>query len=75
MKTCEAEKLTDGQSVWHKRYGKSIVKEVMMSFGELFGVVITPTTEKGRNILSIDSGADIPDFLEGEAKYLIHIET
>ncbi len=73
MKDIEAEKLESGQSVMHKRYGQSIVKEVMMSFGELFGVVITPSSQIGLRLLALDSGTAIPDFLEGEAKYLSHI--
>ncbi len=74
MKDAEAEKLVSGQSVMHKRYGECIVKEVMMSFGELFGVVITPTSEIGLRLLALDSGTGILDFLEGEAKYLSHKE-
>ena len=63
----EALKLEAGQEVRHKRYGKCFVKEVMMSFGELFGVVIRPSTEKGRNLLMLDSKTDILNFLEDSA--------
>ncbi len=73
MKDTEAEKLENGQSVMHKRYGECIVKEVTMSFGELFGVVITPTDYVGKSLLALDSGTCIIDFLEGEAKYLSDI--
>lgn len=70
MKNSDACKLKKGQEVMHNRYGKSIVKEVVMSFGELFGVVITPTNENGRNLLAIDCGSDIPDFLEDSARFI-----
>ena len=64
MKIENALKLQNGQKVMHKRYGECIVKEVIMSRGEFFGVVITPITENGHFLLMVDSETDIPDFLE-----------
>jgi len=67
MKLEDALKLEIGQKVMHVRYGECSVKEVIIadgSNGELFGVAITPITETGRKLLSVDSGTDIPDFLE-----------
>ena len=70
MKTKDALKLENGQKVMHKRYGECIVKEVMISFGEIFGVVMTPATENGRMILRLDSGTDIPDYLEDSIRQI-----
>ncbi len=70
MKNSDACKLKTGQEVMHKRYGECIVKEVMMCEGELFGVVITPTTKKGRALLSLDTGTDICDLLEDSVRLI-----
>ncbi len=73
MKLKDAQKLESGQKVMHDRYGECSVKEVIIadgSNGELFGVVITPITETGRHLLSMDSETDIPDFLEDSIRTL-----
>lgn len=64
MKHQDAEKLTRDQTVYHRRYGRCVVREVMTSFGELFGIVIRPVEQAGRDLLKQDCGSDIPDFLE-----------
>jgi len=75
MKIEDAEKLETGQKVIHNRYGECSVKEVIISMGdtfgsmgELFGVVITPITETGRELLRLDCGCDIPDYLEDSVR-------
>jgi len=72
MKIKDALKLESGQKVMHNRYGECAVKEVVLddSCGEFFGVVITPATEVGKNLLRLDSRTDIPDFLEDFLKRL-----
>ncbi len=70
MKEKDALKLNSGQKVMHNRYGECIVKEVIVSFGELFGVVVTPITDVGKSLLMSDSKTDIPDFLESLARHL-----
>lgn len=70
MKLKDALKLESGQKVMHKRYAECTVKEVIMSMGEFFGMVITPVTENGRFLLGLDSETNIPDFLEDSIKYL-----
>lgn len=64
MKHEDAEKLKPEQLVIHRRYGVCVVKEVMMAQGELFGVVVRPDNQNGRDLLRRDSGCDIPDMLE-----------
>ncbi len=70
MKTKDILKLKNGDNILHVRYGKSKVKEVILSMGELFGVVITPITDDGKKTLRYDSQTDIPDFLEGSIRQL-----
>ncbi len=70
MKTKDILKLKNGDNILHVHYGKSKVKEVVLSMGELFGVVITPITDKGKALLCFDSGTDIPDFLEDSVRQL-----
>lgn len=70
MKLEDALKLEPGQKVMHKRYGECSVHEVMMSCGELFGVVITPATEGGRLMLRLDSGSEVLNFLEDRIRNL-----
>ena len=74
MKINDALKLESGQKVMHNRYGECIVKEVIRSMGELFGVVITPVTENGRFSLGVDSETNIPDFLEGSVRNITLID-
>ena len=62
-------KITDNIS--HKRYGKSKVKEIVFSMRDLFGVVITPISNEGKNLLMLDSETNIPDFLEDSIRQLI----
>ena len=64
MKRQDAEKLKKVQTVYHRRYGKCEVLEVMLCFGELFGVAIRPVEQAGQDLLKQDSRCDIPDFLE-----------
>ncbi len=64
MKHQEAEKLKPAQTVYHRRYGKCIVREVMIAQGELFGIVIRPVNQDGKDLLKQDCGCDIPDMLE-----------
>ena len=70
MKNEDAQKLEAGQKVIHRRYGVCIVKEVMMSRGELFGVVIRPDNQNGRDLLRMDSECDVPDMLEDQTRNL-----
>ena len=65
MKQEDAMKLKPKQKVIHRRYGVCIVKEVMVSRGALFGVVITPANQNGRDLLRRDCECDVPDMLEG----------
>lgn len=53
MNTREAMKLPIGLKISHTRYGESIVEKVIQDFG----VVIRPTTERGKLLLAQDSGA------------------
>ena len=55
----------------HNRYDECTVKEVMVSCGELFGVVITPIIEEGKAWLKFDSRTDIPDFLEDSVRNIV----
>ena len=64
MKHEDAMKLEPKQKVIHRRYGVCIVKEVMMAQGELFGVVVRPDNQNGRDLLKSDCGCDSPDVLE-----------
>jgi len=64
MKVEDALKLKNGQKVIHRRYGVCIVQEVMIAQGELFGVVIRPANQNGRDLLRKDCECDIPDMLE-----------
>jgi len=70
MKYEDAVKLKPEQKVIHRRYGVCIVKEVMMAQGELFGVIIRPDNQNGRDLLRADCGSDIPDMLEDLPKNL-----
>ncbi len=70
MKHEDAMKLEPKQKVIHRRYGVSIVKDVMMAQGELFGVVVRPDNQNGRALLRRDCGCDIPDMLEDQARNL-----
>jgi len=70
MKYEDAVKLKPEQKVIHRRYGVCIVKEVMMAQGELFGVVIRPDNQNGRDLLRADCGSDIPDMLEDRHRNL-----
>lgn len=68
MKNEDALKLKPGQKVIHRRYGVCIVKDVIITeglpCGELFGVVVRPDNQNGRDLLREDCGCDIPDMLE-----------
>jgi len=64
MKDEDAKKLEPGQKVIHRRYGVCIVKEVLVTRGVLFGVVVRPDNQNGRDLLRRDCGCDIPDMLE-----------
>lgn len=68
MKIEDALKLEGGQKVMHNRYGECSVSEVIVSCGELFGVVIIPATEVGRELLRSDSGSDVQNFLEDSVR-------
>ena len=59
MRLKDVMKLKPGEVVMHTRYGESVVQRVMLTRGDsLFGVVIVPVTENGRELLEWDSGAD-----------------
>lgn len=64
MKNEDAMELKPEQKVIHQRYGVCIVQQVLMSFGELFGVVITPANQNGRDLLQQDCRCEVPDMLE-----------
>ncbi len=70
MKNEDALKLEPEQKVIHRRYGVCIVKEVMITQGELFGVVIRPDNQNGRDLLRLDCECDIPDMLEDQTRNL-----
>jgi hypothetical protein len=70
MKQEDAMKLKPKQKVIHRRYGVCFVKEVLVSYGALFGVVITPANQNGRDLLRSDTGCDIPDVLEDRPRSL-----
>lgn len=70
MKHEDALKLESEQKVIHRRYGVCIVKEVMIEQGELFGVVIRPANQNGRDLLLRDCGCDVPDMLEDQTRNL-----
>lgn len=70
MKNEDALKLEPEQIVTHRRYGVCIVKEVMLAQGELFGVVIRPANQYGRDLLRTDCGCDVPDMLEDQVRNL-----
>lgn len=70
MKNEDALKLEPEQMVIHRRYGVCIVKEVMIAQGELFGVVIRPANQNGRDLLRTDCGCDVPDMLEDQTRNL-----
>lgn len=71
MKVEDALKLEPGQKVIHRRYGVCIVKDVMKAYGgELFGVVVRPDNQNGRDLLRSDCGCDIPDTLEDQPRSL-----
>lgn len=60
MKLTDVMKLKPGEEIVHTRYGECVVKEVMLSRGQLFGVLIVPNTDDGRVLLQRDSGVDAP---------------
>ena len=64
MKNEDAMKLEYGQKVIHRRYGVCIVRDVMIMGGELFGVVVRPDNQNGRDLLRSDCGCNVPDMLE-----------
>ena len=70
MKLKDAEKLEPKQKVIHRRYGVCIVKEVVMARGELFGVVVRPDNQNGRDLLQRDCECDVPGVLEDRARNL-----
>ena len=70
MKFEDAMKLEPKQKVIHRRYGVCIVKEVLITGGELFGVVVRPDNQNGRDLLRSDCGCDIPDMLEDQTRNL-----
>lgn len=70
MKNQEAVKLKPNQKVIHRRYGVCVVQEVVLSLGELFGVIVTPANQNGRDLLAKDSGTDTADLLEDRAGIL-----
>jgi len=64
MKTKQVLELKPGAHVMHKRYGRVQVVEVMISMGDLFGVVVKPLSEVGKAQLRNDSG------VPGESNFL-----
>lgn len=70
MKDEDALKLKANQKVIHRRYGVCIVKEVMIAQGELFGVIIRPDNQNGRDLLRSDCGCDVPNTLEDRPRNL-----
>jgi len=70
MKNKDALKLEPKQKVIHRRYGVCFVKEVIVSRGALFGVVVTPANQNGQDLLKSDCRCDVPDVLEDQTRNL-----
>ena len=71
MKTKEALNLKPGDKVIHSYFGPAIVDEVMATFGNLFGIKISPSTEEGQRLITANFGmpGDTP-FLEDSPRRL-----
>jgi hypothetical protein len=68
MKQVDVNKLKKGNKIIHSRYGLCSVVELIMTFGNFFGITLVPETENGKIQLAADSGTTIPRFLEGSIK-------
>jgi hypothetical protein len=55
-----------GDIVLHKHFGKCLIQEIKWSRGDLFGVILLPQEEKGKELLTYYSGMPIgTPLLEG----------
>lgn len=70
MKATGLKKLRVGGDIIHKRYGVCNVIDILYSLGSFFGVVIRPKTRNGRELLRLDSGTDITDYMEDSLRRL-----
>lgn len=62
--------LRNNSIVKHNRYGVCRVKEIMFDGTDIFGLVLIPEAEKGRALLTKDSGIGIDTFLEDSYRKL-----
>lgn len=71
MKTKDALNLKPGDKVIHSYFGLSTVDEVMTSFDNLFGIIISPSTEEGKHLITanFEIPGDTP-FLEDSPRRL-----
>lgn len=74
MKTKDILKLKTGAKVKHKRYGLSEVEQIIETDGELFGLVIVPSSNEGKRLLMSDSGGAFPRLLEGSPRQILQAD-
>lgn len=64
MKTKDIKKRKKGDIVIHNRYGKSTIKDILWSNGDIFGVAIKPLNSRGKLLLETDSASSVSIFME-----------
>lgn len=70
MKLAEIKTMKAGDDIQHKRYGRCNIVEISWCSGGVFGVVVQPKTQAGKNLLASDCGVpDIP-VMEGSLRRL-----
>lgn len=74
MKTKDILQLKTGAVIKHRRYGISTVEKVIKAGGSLFGVVIAPNTNDGKDLLLSDSGGVFPRLLEDAPRQILTTE-
>lgn len=70
MKMLDVKKLKEGCRVNHRHFGECVVKEVMMSGDDLFGVVLKPDNENGKSRIRQITGGHNAPFLESSIRLL-----
>ncbi len=70
MKLADLREIKIGNEVKHSRYGIAEVRDILYSMGSFFGMVIRPNTSEGKMLLQVDTGTQIPDFMEGSLRQI-----
>ncbi len=70
MKMKDVRNLTKEDKIIHRHYGLCTVEEILWSRDALFGIVVSPDSQDGQNLLNQHTGTTIPRLLEDSIRRL-----